>query len=181
MTACTSRRRRCCKSSRSLKEHSRLRKRHSSAQMELALTAKCMHACTKSQGSLDTTNPTGSSNLGDQLNGIFHEKSSVSSHHQSAPLSLRGLDGRNNALDEILGIMRVLLEHSHPLPQAAGAWLLVAVRVGLDNTDFHHFAPLACLCDPGANRDVTHVTLPTYTHAHTLGRLVCSVPSHCNI
>lgn len=111
------------------------------------------------------TNPIGRSNLDDQLNGIFHEKSTVSSHHQSALLSLRGLDGRNNALDEILGIMRVFLEHSHPLPQAAGSRLLVAVRVGLDNTDLHHFAPQVCLYDPGANRDVEHVTLPTYTHS----------------
>lgn len=128
------------------------------------------------QCSFVVTNPIGRSNLDNQLNGIFHEKSTVSSHHQSALLSLRGLDGRNNALDEILGIMRVLLEHSHSLPQAASSWLLVAVRVGLDNTDFYHFAPQVCLCDPGANRDVALVTLPTFTHVHTLTRLVCSAP-----
>lgn len=119
---------------------------------DAALNAKCMHGgggggCThdiNNQRSLQVTNPIGCSNLDYQMNGILHEKSPVSSHHQSAPLSLRGLDGRNNALDEILGIMRVLLEHSHPLPQAAGSWLLVAVRVGLDNTDLHHFAPQVC-------------------------------------
>lgn len=122
----------------------------------------------KSQRSPRATYPIGRSNLDDELNGIFHKKSTVSPHHQSAPLSLRGLDGRNSALDEILSIMRVLLEHRHPLPQTAGSGLLVAVRVGLDNTDFHHFAPQVCLCDPGANRDVEHVTLPKYKHVHTL-------------
>lgn len=126
-----------------------------------------MHACKKekSQRSPRATNPIGRSNLDDQLNGIFHEISTVPSHHQSALQSLRGLDGRNNALDEVLGIMRVLLEHSHPLSQAACSWLLVAVRIGLDNTDFHHFAQEVCLCDPGANRDVELVTLSKYTHS----------------
>lgn len=136
----------------------------------------------KVQRSPKGTNPIGRSNLDDQVNGIFHKKSTVSSHHQSAPLSLRGLNGRNNALDEILGVMRALLEHSHSLPQAAGSWLLVAVRVGLDNTYFHHFASQVCLCDPGANCDVEHVTLPTRTRPQSRSfGLLRPCPAHCDI
>lgn len=84
------------------------------------------------------TDPIGSSNLNDQLNGVFHEKPSISSHHQRGSLALGRLDDGDNALNEVLGIVLVLLEHRHPLPQPARPGLLVRVRLCLDLRYFHH-------------------------------------------
>lgn len=84
------------------------------------------------------TDPIGCSNLHDQLNGVFHKKPSISSHHQRGSLTLGRLDDGNNALNEVLGVVLVLLEHRHPLPQPACPGLLVRVRICLDRRYFHH-------------------------------------------
>lgn len=84
------------------------------------------------------TDPVGCSNLGDQLNGVFHEEPSISPHHQRGRLALGRLDDGDNALNEVLGVVLVLLEHRHPLPQPARPGLLVRVRLRLHRRDRHH-------------------------------------------
>lgn len=84
------------------------------------------------------TDPIGSSNLDNQLNGVFHEKPPITSHHQRGSLALGRLDDRDNALNEVFGIVLVLLKHRHSLPQSARPRLLVRVRLGLYCCHFHH-------------------------------------------
>lgn len=84
------------------------------------------------------TDPVGRSDLNDQLDGVRHEKPPVPSHHQGGSLALGGLHDGQDALNEVLGIVLVLLEHRHPLPQPARPGLLVRVRLRLDRRYFHH-------------------------------------------
>lgn len=84
------------------------------------------------------TDPVGCSDLNDQLNGVFHEKPPVSSHHQGGSLALGRLDDGDSALNEVFRIVLVLLEHRHPFPQTARPGLLVGVRFGLYGCYFHH-------------------------------------------
>ncbi len=81
-----------------------------------------------------------------QLNSVFHEEPSISSHYQDALLPLSMVNGGNDTLDKILRIMRVLLEYSHPLSQTAGSGFLVGVRFGLNNRNFHHVAAAVSVC-----------------------------------
>lgn len=84
------------------------------------------------------TDPVGSSDLDDQLNGVLHEKPAISPHHQRGRLALGRLHHGDDALDEVLGVVLVLLEHRHPLPQPARPGLLVRVRLRLDRRYLHH-------------------------------------------
>ncbi len=92
------------------------------------------------------TNPISCCNLDDQLNSVFHEEPSISSHYQDALLPLSMVNGGNDTLDKILRIMLVLLEYSHPLSQTAGSGFLVGVRFGLNNRNFHHVAAAVSVC-----------------------------------
>lgn len=84
------------------------------------------------------TDPVGSGDLDDELNGVLHEKPAISPHHQGGSLALGRLHHGDNALNEVLRIVLVLLEHRHPLPQAARPGLLVRVRLGLHRRYLHH-------------------------------------------
>lgn len=113
-----------------------------------------------------STDPISCSNLDDQLNSVFHEEPSISSHYQGALLPLSRVNGGNDTLDEILRIMLVLLEYSHPLSQTAGSGFLVGERFGLNNRNFHHVAAAVSVCHyPGAQRDVcVHHVASLLTH-----------------
>lgn len=79
--------------------------------------------------------------LDDKLNRLFHKKSSIASHNESAFLSLCRVGSRNYTLDEIFSIMLILLENSNSFPQTAGSWFLVGVSLSFDSNYFRHFLP----------------------------------------
>lgn len=82
--------------------------------------------------------PVGGGDADDQLDGLGHVEAAVPAHHQCGLLPQPRLHGGDDALDEILGVVGVALEHFHPLPQPARTGLLVRVRLRLHRHDLHH-------------------------------------------
>lgn len=82
--------------------------------------------------------PVGGGDADDKLDGLGHVEAAVPAHHQRGLLPQRRLHGGDDALDEILRVVGVALEHFHPLPQPARTRLLVRVRLRLHRRDLHH-------------------------------------------
>ena len=79
--------------------------------------------------------PVSSCHLHDHLDGSSAEVAAVAAHHHGAALSVPQVDGGQQALDVVLQVVLLALEHRRLPPQPAGAGPLVVEGGGLDR---HH-------------------------------------------
>ena len=79
--------------------------------------------------------PVGSCHLHYQLGGGPAEVAAVAAHHHGAALPVPQVDGGQQALDVVLQVVLLPLEHRRLPPQPAGAGPLVVEGGGLDR---HH-------------------------------------------
>lgn len=79
--------------------------------------------------------PVGSCHLHYHLGGSSAEVAAVAAHHHGAALSVPQVDGGQHALDVVLQIVLLPLEHRRLPPQPAGTGPLVVEGGGLDR---HH-------------------------------------------
>lgn len=79
--------------------------------------------------------PVGSCHLHDHLGGSPAEVAAVAAHHHGAALPVPQVDGRQQALDVVLQVILLPLEHRCLPPQPVGTGPLVLEGGGLDR---HH-------------------------------------------
>jgi len=76
--------------------------------------------------------PIGSCHLHDHLGGSWAEVAAVAAHHHGAALPVPQVDGGQHALDVVLQVVLLALEHRRLPPQPVGAGSLVVEGGGLD-------------------------------------------------
>lgn len=79
--------------------------------------------------------PVGSCHLHDHFGGSSAEVAAVAAHHHGAALSVPQVDGGQQALDVVLQVVLLALEHGRLPPQPVGPGPLVLEGGGLDR---HH-------------------------------------------